>query len=181
MVKVDQIYRGLALRCDAWAITIENCDRCADRQQRQRRSIFANRSRGHGTRHLHEHDHGNQSSRTRYRSARNDRVSAKGNVEGRAAPDRWIALRNPYSAAKGSSAARSARANCAQLSSAQKPASGNQSSDKIFLGRVDAGTVFAVREASLRVLPIEFAKVPAMTEAWQSGKQSKPIFQICCR
>ena len=40
--------------------------------------------------YLHEHDHGNQGGGTRRRSAGNDCVGAKGNVEGRAAPDCWL-------------------------------------------------------------------------------------------
>src|SRR4029077_4924689 len=68
---------------------------------------------------------------------RHDRISAKGDVEGCAAPDRWIAVRSSHSSRARSSAPGSARATGAQLSCAQEPASGNSSSDKIFLGGQD--------------------------------------------
>src|SRR2546429_3927781 len=84
----------------------------------------------------HEHNHGNQGAGTGCRSARNDRVSAQGNVQGRTAPDRWIALGNTYSAAEGSSAARGTGTNGAKLPRSQESSHGNPSSDEILLGRV---------------------------------------------
>ena len=96
---------------------------------------------------MHDDDHGNQGTGTRCRPAWNERLSAKGNVERRAAPDRRITFGNPYSVATKSSAARSARANRAQLSGAQKSAAGNPSTDEVFLGRV--GAVIQTRGSEL--------------------------------
>src|ERR1700730_2856743 len=106
---------------------------------------------------MHEHDHGNQSGGTRSRFAWHDRLSAKGNVEGRAAPDRWAAVGSSYSAAKESSKSRSARANRTQLPGAQESSAGNPAPDEIFLGRVNCNR-FAVRSVACH--PIDFAKVP---------------------
>src|SRR5213082_1635172 len=94
------------------------------------------RSRCYGSGYVHEHNHGNQGAGTGCRSARNDRVSAQGNVQGRTAPDRWIAFGNTYSAAEGSSAARGTGTNGAELPHPQESSPRNPSSDEIFLGGV---------------------------------------------
>ena len=61
---------------------------------------------------------------------------SKGNVEGRAAPDRRVAVRSSHPAAGEDAAARLARECRAQLSRAQKPSARDRAPDKIFLGRV---------------------------------------------
>ena len=85
---------------------------------------------------MHEHDGGNQSAGTRCRSARYDSVSSKGNVQGRAAPDRCVTVGSSHSASARFAAPRSAGANGPQLPGAQKPSARNRSTNKIFLGRV---------------------------------------------
>src|SRR4029453_18973029 len=87
-------------------------------------------------RHVHDNNHGNQGAGTWRRPARNDRVSSKENVQGRAAPDRCASVRSSHSTSARFAASRGAGANGAQLSGSQKPALGNRSADEIFLGRV---------------------------------------------
>jgi serine/threonine protein kinase len=50
-----------ALRRDAWSLAGKNFDRRAERQQGQRRNLFAYGSGRHGSGHVHQHNDGNQS------------------------------------------------------------------------------------------------------------------------
>src|SRR5437667_80761 len=132
---------------------------------------------------MHEHHDGNQGAGARRRFEWNVCLSAEGNVERRAAPDRGPALRGSHSAPARFATSRSARANRAQLSRAQKSSAGNSSADKIFLGRVNLMPVGRVRLGSLTsVQPLHvIADALFQRESWLVTERAARVREIGLR